>query len=75
MRDGWNQKLFGDAIDHFIFGRKDNGSFAAMALLYTLFAKFVPIISIWEMKVGNQPHPETSTATEDEMSELWKVRP
>ena len=32
-------------------------TFAAMALLYMLFSKFVPIISIWEMKVGNQPHP------------------
>ena len=32
-------------------------TFAAMALLYMLFAKFVPIISIWELKVGNQPHP------------------
>ncbi len=27
-------------------------TFAAMALLYTLFAKFVPIISIWEMRAG-----------------------
>jgi len=27
-------------------------TFAAMALLYVLFAKFVPIISIWELKVG-----------------------
>jgi len=27
-------------------------TFAAMVLLYTLFAKFVPIISIWEMKAG-----------------------
>jgi Ni/Fe-hydrogenase subunit HybB-like protein len=27
-------------------------TFAAMTLLYTLFAKFVPIISIWELKVG-----------------------
>ena len=27
-------------------------TFAAMILLYTLFAKFVPIISIWEMKAG-----------------------
>ena len=27
-------------------------TFAAMMLLYTLFAKFVPIISIWEMKAG-----------------------
>jgi molybdopterin-containing oxidoreductase family membrane subunit len=28
-------------------------TFAAMALLYVLFAKVVPIISIWEMKVGD----------------------
>ncbi|HEY7289240.1 MAG TPA: NrfD/PsrC family molybdoenzyme membrane anchor subunit [Vicinamibacterales bacterium] len=27
-------------------------TFAAMMLLYTLFAKFVPIIAIWELKVG-----------------------
>ena len=25
-------------------------SFAAMALLYVLFSKFVPLISIWELK-------------------------
>lgn len=30
--------------------------FGFMALLYLLFAKFVPMISIWEMKVGLQPH-------------------
>ena len=30
-------------------------TFAAMALLYTLFSKFVPIISIWELKVGEHP--------------------
>jgi molybdopterin-containing oxidoreductase family membrane subunit len=34
-----------------IFG----SSFAAMALLYLLFSKFIPIISIWEMKVGEHP--------------------
>jgi molybdopterin-containing oxidoreductase family membrane subunit len=33
-------------------------TFAALALLYTLFAKFVPIISIWEMKAGAHPAPE-----------------
>jgi hypothetical protein len=27
-------------------------SFAGMALLYVLFCKFVPIISIWEMKAA-----------------------
>ncbi len=31
-------------------------TFAAMSLLYVLFSKFVPIISIWELKAG-QPHP------------------
>jgi hypothetical protein len=31
-------------------------SFGAMALLYLLFTKFVPMISIWEMKVGLQTH-------------------
>ena len=35
-------------------------SVAAMALLYLLFSKFVPIISIWEMKVGE--HPEIKIA-------------
>jgi Ni/Fe-hydrogenase subunit HybB-like protein len=33
-------------------------SLAAMALLYTVFAKFVPIISIWELKAGEHPAPE-----------------
>ncbi len=28
------------------------GTFAGMALLYLLFAKFVPIISIWELRAG-----------------------
>jgi molybdopterin-containing oxidoreductase family membrane subunit len=50
-------------------------TFAAMILLYMLFSKVVPIISIWEMKVGNQPHPAQPVDTEDEMAELWKVRP
>jgi molybdopterin-containing oxidoreductase family membrane subunit len=32
-------------------------TFAAMILLYTLFAKFVPIISVWELKAGEHPSP------------------
>ncbi len=32
-------------------------TFAAMMLLYTLFSKFVPIISIWELKAGEHPSP------------------
>ena len=33
-------------------------SVAAMVLLYVLFAKFVPIISIWELRAGEHPSPE-----------------
>jgi Ni/Fe-hydrogenase subunit HybB-like protein len=49
-------------------------TFAAMMLLYTLFAKLVPIISIWELKVGADPATAESPA---EMREhpLWKANP
>ena len=30
------------------------GSIAAMALLYVLFSRVVPIISIWELKAGER---------------------
>ena len=36
-------------------------TFAAMVLLYALFAKFVPIISIWELKAGD--HVASTQAT------------
>ena len=32
-------------------------TFAAMMLLYTLTAKFIPIISIWEMKAADHQPP------------------
>jgi molybdopterin-containing oxidoreductase family membrane subunit len=32
-------------------------TFVAMTLLYVLFAKVVPIISIWELKAGQHPAP------------------
>jgi molybdopterin-containing oxidoreductase family membrane subunit len=35
-------------------------TFAAMTLLYTLFAKFVPIIAIWELKAGEHAAPAVS---------------
>jgi Ni/Fe-hydrogenase subunit HybB-like protein len=35
------------------------GTFAGMALLYLLFSKAVPIISIWELKLGWHKKPET----------------
>ncbi len=37
-------------------------SFGFMALLYLLFSKVVPMISIWELKVGLQPHSGVSSA-------------
>jgi Ni/Fe-hydrogenase subunit HybB-like protein len=33
-------------------------TFAAMILLYALFSKFVPIISMWELKAGDHPPPD-----------------
>jgi Ni/Fe-hydrogenase subunit HybB-like protein len=35
-------------------------TFAAIALLFILFAKFIPVISIWEVRVGT--HPEMKAA-------------
>jgi Ni/Fe-hydrogenase subunit HybB-like protein len=49
-------------------------TFAAMALLYMLFAKFVPIIAIWEMKVGDQPHPPSPAADAAEAARLQEAR-
>jgi Ni/Fe-hydrogenase subunit HybB-like protein len=43
-------------------------TFAAMTLLYTLFAKFVPIISIWELKAGEHPSPALYPAASHEHS-------
>ena len=38
----------------------------AMALLYVLFAKAVPIISIWELHAGDHPSPDlVPPATEE----------
>jgi hypothetical protein len=34
-------------------------------LLYLLFSKFVPIISIWELKAGEKPDLKSSVAVED----------
>jgi len=40
-------------------------TFAAMALLYLLFCKFVPIISIWELKVGQHPKLRSEEVVEE----------
>jgi len=49
-------------------------TFAAMALLYVLFSKLVPIISIWELKVGEHPFPPV-TVQRGEDVRLWKANP
>jgi Ni/Fe-hydrogenase subunit HybB-like protein len=49
-------------------------TFATMTLLYTLFSKFVPIISIWELKVGEHPFPQETPEQRSEHP-LWEARP
>jgi molybdopterin-containing oxidoreductase family membrane subunit len=50
-------------------------TFAAMSLLYVLFAKFVPIISVWELKVGkHEAHPILTPEMEDEAQEIWRAQ-
>jgi molybdopterin-containing oxidoreductase family membrane subunit len=49
-------------------------TFAAMTLLYTLFAKLVPVISVWELKVGEHPFPQQTTAEVREHA-LWTTNP
>jgi molybdopterin-containing oxidoreductase family membrane subunit len=48
-------------------------TFAAMMLLYALFSKFVPIISIWELKVGE--HAVRETAFERAEHAVGELRP
>ncbi len=50
-------------------------TFAAMMLLYALFSKAVPIISIWELKVGGRGQPALTAEEEEELRALWRVRP
>jgi Ni/Fe-hydrogenase subunit HybB-like protein len=50
-------------------------TFAAMVLLYTLFSKAVPIISIWELKVGRHAQTRLSVEEEEEQRALWRARP
>jgi Ni/Fe-hydrogenase subunit HybB-like protein len=50
-------------------------TFAAMVLLYTLFSKAVPIISIWELKVGGHAQTRLSVEEEEEQRALWRARP
>jgi Ni/Fe-hydrogenase subunit HybB-like protein len=41
-------------------------TFFAMALLYVLFAKVVPIISIWELRAGDHPPPDILPPSSEE---------
>src|SRR5215510_13791313 len=50
-------------------------TFAAMVLLYALFSKAVPIISIWELKVGGHAQPVLTDEEQEEQRALWRVRP
>jgi len=50
-------------------------TFAAMSLLYVLFSKFVPIISIWELKVGEHPVHEASPAPNRRPEPLFQSEP
>jgi molybdopterin-containing oxidoreductase family membrane subunit len=50
-------------------------TFAAMALLYVLFAKLVPIISIWELKVGGHTRHAVTVEEEEEAAGLWRTQP
>ena len=40
-------------------------SFAAMALLYTLFSKLVPLISVWELNSGQHSNNKVAARVED----------
>ena len=50
-------------------------TFGAMGLLYTLFSKFVPIISIWELKVGEHPELTQPHETTDEAAAILRTHP
>jgi molybdopterin-containing oxidoreductase family membrane subunit len=50
-------------------------TFGAMALLYVVFAKVVPIISVWELKVGAQPEHAMTTDEAEEAQGLWRTEP
>jgi Ni/Fe-hydrogenase subunit HybB-like protein len=50
-------------------------TFGAMVLFYVLFSKLVPIISIWEMKIGQHPQLAHEHQTSDEASTMWRTQP
>jgi len=50
-------------------------TFGAMCLFYVLFSKVVPIISIWEMKIGEHPKLAHERQTRDEAQTMWRTQP
>jgi len=50
-------------------------TFAAMMLLYVLFSKFVPIISIWELKVGDRTTHEPVVIPNEMPEPLFRTEP
>jgi hypothetical protein len=46
-----------------------------MILFYVIFSKLVPIISIWEMKVGQHPQLAHEHLTSDEKATIWRTQP
>ena len=50
-------------------------TFGAMILFYVVFSKVVPIISIWEMKIGQHPQLAREHETTDEKATLWRTHP
>jgi hypothetical protein len=46
-----------------------------MVLFYVVFSKLVPIISIWEMKVGQHPQLAHERLTSDEKATIWRTQP
>jgi molybdopterin-containing oxidoreductase family membrane subunit len=50
-------------------------TFAAMALMYMLFAKVVPIVSVWELKVGLHAPRPAMAPDRAEAEGLWRSQP
>jgi len=51
-------------------------TFAGMTLLYALFSKFVPIISMWELKAGEHaPAVAVDTRKAEPVADMMKIQP
>jgi Ni/Fe-hydrogenase subunit HybB-like protein len=50
-------------------------TFGAMVFFYVIFSKLVPIISIWEMKIGQHPQLAHEQVSRDEAQTMWRTQP